>query len=123
MSFTSSASCNEPGCSISTYSWDLGTDAYDITNETTSSPSCKYSSAGDKTVELTVTCAGGALAGTVVDTEDITVVKVQSVTQDKTVACVEELVGFFGIFLWEFLGFCSLLFMVSGYCGHTGVCR
>lgn len=84
--FDSDITCSE-GCTIS-YTWDFGTDAYGETDETTSSPSCKYSSTGSKTIEVTATCSGGG--SHTPDTIDITVtdVSVASITTSDTNVCV-----------------------------------
>ena len=50
-----SGSGNDPDGGTVTYGWSFGSGAYDTSGATTSSASCKYNSAGNKTVTLTVT--------------------------------------------------------------------
>jgi len=54
VSFDASES-DDPDGSDLTYSWDFGSGAYDITDDDTASPTCKYNTAGEKTITLTVT--------------------------------------------------------------------
>ena len=54
VSFDATASYDPDGTTLR-YSWNFGAGAYAITGATTASPTCKYSSPGEKTVTLTVT--------------------------------------------------------------------
>ena len=58
VTFDGSASCVSSGRTIASYSWDFGPDATPATG-TGVSPSCTYSTHGEKTVTLTVTDSGG----------------------------------------------------------------
>ena len=58
VTFDGSASCVSSGRTIASYSWDFGPDATPATG-TGDSPSCTYSTHGEKTVTLTVTDSGG----------------------------------------------------------------
>ena len=57
VTFDGSASCVSSGRTIASYSWDFGPDATPATG-TGDSPSCTYSTHGEKTVTLTVTDSG-----------------------------------------------------------------
>lgn len=54
VSFNATASYDPDGTTLS-YSWGFGGGAYDITGANTATPTCKYNSAGSRTVTLTVT--------------------------------------------------------------------
>ena len=53
VNFDASAS-DDPDDTTLTYTWDFGDNAFDISADSTDSPTCRYLCIGDKTVELTV---------------------------------------------------------------------
>ena len=54
VTFSAWAHSDDPDGCLDSYSWTFGVDAYDISGDDGSWESCRYSTVGDKTVELTV---------------------------------------------------------------------